>query len=175
MGLFAAKFHSIDLLVDHGEMAREHHYRIDTEWTGNLGTGTSNYRTYGRDHQLSGEGKSGPILGSADPAFRGDRSRYNPEELLVAALSACHMLSFLHLCADLGIVVTAYRDESEGTMAQHEDGSGEFTSVVLKPRVTIADRSRAEETQALHHRAHELCFIARSVNFPVEHRAVVEP
>jgi organic hydroperoxide reductase OsmC/OhrA len=174
VGLLAANFHLIGPQVDHEEMPREHSYRIDTEWTGNLGTGTSHYRAYGRDYQLSGEGKSGPILGSADPAFRGDRSRYNPEELLVAALSACHMLAFLHLCADHGIVVTAYRDEAEGAMAQHEDGSGEFTSVVLKPRVTIADRSRAEETQALHHKAHELCFIARSVNFPVEHRPVVE-
>jgi organic hydroperoxide reductase OsmC/OhrA len=155
-------------------MAREHQYRIETEWTGNQGTGTSNYRAYGRDHELSGDGKSARISGSADQAFRGDPSRYNPEELLVAALSACHMLSFLHLCADHGIVVTAYRDEAEGTMAQHEDGSGEFTSVILKPRVTITDRSRVEETQALHHMAHELCFIARSVNFPVEHRAVVE-
>jgi organic hydroperoxide reductase OsmC/OhrA len=161
-------------LVDDGEMAREHHYRIDTEWTGNLGTGTSGYRTYGRDHQLSGDGKGAPISGSADPAFRGDPSRYNPEELLVAAISACHMLSFLHLCADHGIVVTAYRDEAEGTMAQHEDGSGEFTRVVLNPRVTITDRSHVEETQALHQKAHELCFIARSVSFPVEHRAVVE-
>jgi organic hydroperoxide reductase OsmC/OhrA len=156
------------------KLQKEHRYRIATTWTGNLGTGTSNYRAYGRNHELSGAGKSAPILGSADPHFRGDGARYNPEELLVAALSACHLLSYLHLCADHGIVVTAYRDEAEGTMAQHEDGSGEFTRVILKPRVTIADANRAPEAQALHAKAHELCFIARSVNFPVEHQATIE-
>src|SRR5215471_14353942 len=142
-------------------MEREHRYRIAVNWTGNLGTGTSGYRAYGRNHEISAEGKKAAIPGSSDPHFRGDASRYNPEELLVAALSACHMLSFLHLCADRGIVVTAYRDDAEGTMAEHADGSGEFTKVVLKPRVTIADASRGGELRELHAKAHQLCFIAR--------------
>jgi organic hydroperoxide reductase OsmC/OhrA len=152
-------------------MQRDHRYRITTAWTGNLGTGTSTYRAYGRDHEISGEGKYAPLLGSADRHFRGDASKYNPEELLLAALSTCHMLAYLHLCADRGIVVTDYRDEAEGEMAEHEDGSGEFKRAILRPQVTITDASRAAEAEDLHSRAHELCFIARSVNFPVEHEA----
>jgi organic hydroperoxide reductase OsmC/OhrA len=156
-------------------MEREHQYRIAVDWTGNLGTGTSGYRAYGRNHEISSEGKSAPIPGSSDPHFRGDASKYNPEELLVAALSACHMLSFLHLCADGGIVVTSYRDNPEGVMKEHADGSGEFAKVVLRPRVALADSSRAAELGELHDKAHHLCFIARSVNFPVEHEAAVDP
>ena len=152
-------------------MRREHRYRVTTAWIGNLGTGTSSYRAYGRDHEISGEGKYAPLLGSSDRHFRGDASRYNPEELLVAALSTCHMLAYLHLCADRGIVVTDYRDDADGEMAEHEDGSGEFKRAVLRPRVTISDPSRAAEADALHARAQQLCFIARSVNFPVEHQA----
>ena len=152
-------------------MERERRYRMALDWTGNLGTGTSNYRAYGRNHEIRADGKSAPIPGSSDPHFRGDRSRYNPEELLIAALSACHMLSFLHLCADRGIVVSDYRDEAEGVMMENRDGSGEFAKVVLRPRVTLADGNRTAELPELHDRAHQLCFIARSVNFPVEHEA----
>jgi organic hydroperoxide reductase OsmC/OhrA len=155
------------------DMQPQHEYRITTTWTGNLGTGTSSYRAYARDHEIAGESKYAPLLGSSDRHFRGDASKYNPEELLVAALSACHMLAYLHLCADRGIVVTDYRDDAEGEMAEHADGSGNFTSVILRPRVTITDPGRAAEADALHEQAHELCFIARSVNFPVEHEATV--
>lgn len=151
----------------------QHHYRITTTWTGNRGTGTSAYRAYSRDHEVSGAGKIAPILGSSDPSFRGDASRYNPEELLVAALSQCHMLSYLHLCADAGVVVTAYSDAAEGSMVDHPDGSGEFTQVILRPRVTISDPGRIAEAESLHSRAHALCFIARSVAFPVTHEAVI--
>ena len=150
-------------------MSREHQYRITTTWTGNRGTGTSDYKAYARDHEIFATGKSAPLAGSSDAGFRGDGSRYNPEELLVASLSACHMLWFLHLCADAGIVVTEYRDEASGTMVEHADGGGEFTKVVLRPHVTIADRWRKAEADAQHDRAHHLCFIARSVKFPVEH------
>ena len=153
-------------------MQREHHYRAEVRWTGNLGTGTSDYRAYARDHEVSGAGKSAVVPCSSDPVFRGDASRYNPEELLVASLSACHMLTFLHLCADAGIVVTDYRDDAEGTMIENADGSGQFSSVTLRPRVTIEDASRAGELEPLHQRAGQLCFIARSVNFAVEHEAV---
>jgi organic hydroperoxide reductase OsmC/OhrA len=146
---------------------REHRYSINVTWTGNRGTGTSSYRAYGRDHEISSPGKSASIAGASDPAFRGDPAKYNPEELLVAALSACHMLSMLHLCADAGITVTSYTDDATGIMRQNADGSGEFVQVTLRPRLSLADASRAPELHALHERAHELCFIARSVNFPV--------
>ena len=155
-------------------MAREHRYQLTITWTGNRGTGTSGYRAYGRDHEISAEGKSVKLDGSSDPAFQGDPSRYNPEELLVASLSACHMLWFLHLCSDAGIIVTSYRDDATGVMAQHPDGAGEFTKVTLHPRVAISDASRAADTAALHAKAHHLCYIARSVNFPVEHEPTIE-
>ena len=151
--------------------SKVHRYVVINRWTGNLGSGTSAYTAYGRNHKMAGEGKGAPILGSADPMFRGDASRYNPEELLVCALSACHLLSLLHLCADAGIVVTQYSDQAEGEMAQNPDGSGQFTRAILRPRITITDAARIGDTIALNHRAHEMCFIARSVNFPVD----VEP
>jgi organic hydroperoxide reductase OsmC/OhrA len=150
---------------------RKHRYTTHTEWTGNLGTGTSAYKAYSRDHVTSGAGKSAVIDCSSDPAFRGDPARYNPEELLVAAIANCHMLWVLHLCADAGIVITAYHDDPEGEMVEHPDGSGEFTRVVLHPRMMLADPSRTEEAIAIHDRVHHLCCLARSVNFPVE----VEP
>jgi organic hydroperoxide reductase OsmC/OhrA len=154
-------------------LTREHHYRVTTTWTGNLGTGTSDYGAYSRDHEITIAGKSGPLPGSSDAAFRGDPARYTPEELLVASLSTCHMLWFLHLCADAGIVVTEYKDAATGEMSEHADGSGEFTLVILRPGAVIADPARIAEAMTLHARAHELCFIARSVNFPVQHEPVV--
>ncbi|MDQ2901087.1 MAG: OsmC family protein [Acidobacteriota bacterium] len=155
-------------------MAKEHQFAITTAWTGNAGVGTRDYRSYSRNHEVNAHGKSGPILGSSDPAFRGDDSRYNPEQLLIASLSACHMLWVLHLCADLGIVVTEYSDSASGTMALHPDGSGDFSSVTLRPRMKITDWTRIDEAKALHHQAHRMCFIARSVKFPVEYGPVVE-
>ena len=150
-------------------MKRAHNYHVIVQWTGNDGAGTKTYRSYRRDHVISKDGSS-EIPGSSDPAFRGDPKRYNPEEFLVAALSSCHMLSYLHLCAVNDIVVTDYHDEPHGTMQEFENGAGEFTHVVLRPKVTIAsgDRNKAEK---LHHEAHQMCFIANSVKFPVE----VEP
>ncbi|HZZ64399.1 MAG TPA: OsmC family protein [Candidatus Baltobacteraceae bacterium] len=148
-------------------MHPEHRYTVTTTWTGNLGSGTSSYRSYGRDHEMTASGKARAIAGSSASVFRGDESRYNPEELLVGALSACHMLMFLHLCADARIVVQAYRDEAAGTMRVHPDGAGEFTQVVLRPQVTFEQPADAAQALPLHERAHHLCFIARSVNFPV--------
>ncbi len=141
-----------------------HCYQVRVEWTGNSGTGTSSYRAYKRDHEIGGEGKAQTIFGSSDPAFRGDASRYNPEELLVASLSACHMLWYLHLCADAGIVVTAYRDEAGGEMRDEV-----FQRVILRPEVAITDPARIEQALALHSEAHARCFIAKSVRFPVSH------
>ncbi|ALG72414.1 peroxiredoxin [Azospirillum thiophilum] len=155
---------------------REHRYAVRLDWTGNLGSGTSSYRGYSRDHAL-GAGDKPAIPGSADPAFRGDPARWNPEELLVGALSACHQLWYLHLCAAAGITVTAYADAAEGVMAEEADGAGQFVAVVLRPRVTLAPGSGAadmEKAVALHHEAAEKCFIARSVNFPVRHEPTVE-
>ncbi|WP_138413352.1 OsmC family protein [Sinomonas gamaensis] len=144
----------------------EHHYTVTVTWTGNRGTGTSGYRDYGRQHDVALPGL--PVLpGSADPTFRGDRDRYNPEQLLLAALSQCHMLSYLHVAVLHNVVVTGYTDEAEGTMRLNRDGSGEFTDVVLHPRVQLADEDQRALADSLHDEAHHLCFIARSVNFPV--------
>ncbi len=146
-------------------MTRTHTYAIRTTWTGNRGEGTSSYRAYGRDHDLQADGR--PTLpASSDPAFRGDAARWNPELLLVAALSDCHLLSYLHLCAVNGVVVTSYTDDAAGTMAQVGDG-GRFTEVVLRPVVTVAEESMIAAADALHHDAHRNCFIAASVSFPV--------
>lgn len=152
---------------------REHHYQARVRWTGNLGRGTSTYRDYSRAHEITA-GAAPPIPGSADPAFRGDAARYNPEQLLVGALSACHMLWYLHLCADAGIVVVEYEDEAAGGMNVAADGSGGFAEVVLRPRVTLAHDSDLDAARALHEQAHERCNIARSVNFPVRCDPVVD-
>lgn len=145
---------------------RQHHYPIRMKWTGNTGMGTREYRGYERAHEYSVPGK--PVIpGSSDPAFRGDKTRYNPEELLVMSLSSCHMLWFLHLAAEAGVVVTAYEDEASGTMVEAADTGGHFTEVVLRPRVTFAAPGDQSRAAALHERAHHLCFIANSVNFPV--------
>jgi organic hydroperoxide reductase OsmC/OhrA len=152
---------------------RTHRYVVTNRWTGNLGTGTSNYRAYSRSHELSTPSKSAPIAGSSDPLFRGDPARYNPEELLVGALSACHMLWALHYCADAGIVVTDYVDVAQGEMVERGDGSGEFTKVVLRPRMKIADPARIADAIAVHARVHEVCAIARSVNFSVSCEPVI--
>lgn len=147
-------------------MSKEHIYNTDLVWTGNTGDGTKTYKGYSRAHEISIEGKP-KIVGSSDPHFNGDASRYNPEELLVAALSACHMLYYLHLCADAKVVVVDYQDSAKGVMIETANGSGHFTEVTLKPRVLITKESNAESAKELHHRAHKLCFIANSVNFPV--------
>jgi organic hydroperoxide reductase OsmC/OhrA len=154
-------------------MSRIHHYQTSTTWTGNIGTGTSQYKAYSRDHEITAPKKAAAIQGSSDPLFRGDPARYSPEDLLVGSLSACHMLWVLHLCAMAGIVVTDYSDEAAGEMLEHPDGSGEFTLVTLRPRMTITDGSRIEDALAIHYKAHEFCFVARSMNFPVKHEPSV--
>jgi organic hydroperoxide reductase OsmC/OhrA len=154
-------------------MGPQHNFEILTRWTGNLGTGTSAYGAYSRNHDCQSGGKAGPILGSSAPTFRGDSKRYNPEELLVASLSACHLLWYLHLCADAGVVVVEYVDAAQGTMVVNEDGGGRFTEVVLRPEVTITRADQRKVALDLHQEAHRLCFIANSVNFPVRHIATV--
>jgi organic hydroperoxide reductase OsmC/OhrA len=154
-------------------MGRRHNYQTTVTWTGNAGTGTSGYREYRRAHTISSPGRA-PIAGSADPAFRGDGTDWNPELLLLASLSACHQLWYLHLCADSGIVVESYVDEASGTMEESEDGGGHFVEVMLRPRVRVACDSDKEKAHALHEEAHEKCFIARSVNFPVRCQPVID-
>jgi organic hydroperoxide reductase OsmC/OhrA len=145
---------------------KQHTYEVSVDWTGNDGDGTKTYKGYRRDHRI-GAGAKAEILASSDPTFRGDPSRYNPEELLVASLASCQMLWYLHLCAVNGVNTVGYHDTASGVMRENADGSGEFVSVTLKPRVTIAAGNR-EKALELFHKAHELCFIARSVNFPVQ-------
>jgi organic hydroperoxide reductase OsmC/OhrA len=146
-----------------------HHYKATITWTGNLGSGTSNYRSYDRSHSISVNGKPA-IAGSSDPAFRGDPAKYNPEELLIASLSACHMLWYLHLCAEAGVVVIDYVDTATGVIVETSDGGGHFSQVILYPKVVVSDQSIVDKANELHHKANKLCFIANSCNFPILHR-----
>ncbi|MEO0340552.1 MAG: OsmC family protein [Bacteroidota bacterium] len=146
-----------------------HQYNITNEWTGNLGEGTKTYKTYSRDHVLSSQGKQHQILAASDPSFLGNPKRYNPEELFVASLSACHMLWFLHLCASNNITVISYIDQAEGTMEEQKNGSGRFSKVTLKPRVIIKKADNMDLCSSLHHQANQMCFIANSCNFPIDH------
>ncbi len=152
-------------------MTKEHVYRINTVWTGASQGSTSSYDAYSREYAINIEGKP-PFVGSADPTFRGDASLYNPEDLLLMALSACHMLSYLALCARAGIRVVSYSDAATGKMAQ-KNGKIRFTEVILHPLVTIEVGDDLEKARSLHDNAHHVCFIANSVNFSVLHEAKV--
>lgn len=151
---------------------REHRYQVGLTWE-NATSGTVDYRSYSRDYRLRVAGKP-DLVGSADPTFRGDPARHNPEDLLVGALAACHMLSYLALCARHKVTVTAYRDDASGTMVTDARGAGRFAEVVLRPRVTIAPAGDAALAGSLHERAHRDCFIAASCNFPVRCQPVIE-
>lgn len=150
----------------------EHYYRVAVEWTGNRGGGTTGYRDYGREHVIRSDGKP-DIPGSADAAFLGDAARWNPEDLLVAAASACHKLWYLHLCADAGIRVLAYADQADGTMLD-KPGNGRFKEIILRPQVTIMAGDNRELALRLHHAAHAHCYVANSVNFPIRCEAQIE-
>lgn len=149
---------------------KEHHYSTVLNWTGNTGRGTQSYTSYKRDYIISAPDKI-QIAGSSDPAFRGDPARYNPEELLLASLSSCHMLWYLHLCSAEGVVVMSYTDNAEGLMEETPEGSGMFTSVILNPVVIVQDDSMISKAQELHAEANKKCFIANSCNFPIKHNA----
>lgn len=150
----------------------EHKYHVSVQWTGNKGTGTSGYRDYGRDHIIRAGAK--PIIsGSSDAAFLGDAARWNPEDLLLASASACHELWYLHLCADAGICVLAYVDDAEGTMLDSPE-QGRFTEIVLRPHVVIRAGDDCELAARLHHAAHEKCYVANSVNFPIRCEPTIE-
>jgi organic hydroperoxide reductase OsmC/OhrA len=154
------------------DLRRTHRYDLTMDWTGNRGSGTSGYRDYGRGHTVRADGRP-DLAGSADPVFRGDKTRWNPELELLAALAQCHMLSYLYVCVTAGVVVTAYEDAPYGVMTETGDGGGHFTEVVLRPRVTVAEPGMAEAARGLHGEASRKCFIASSVNFPVRHEPTV--
>lgn len=149
---------------------KKHNYEITVEWTGNKGSGTLNYKSYSRNHKIISNGKYGAINGSSDPSFLGDKTKYNPEDLFLSSLSACHMLWYLHLCSVNKIIVTEYMDNATGIMEETENGSGKFTEVTLNPVVKITDKNMIEKANELHKEANKMCFIANSCNFKIEHK-----
>jgi len=153
-------------------MFGEHRYGLRTTWTGDRGTGTSGYRDYDRSVTIEIEGKP-DLLASSDKPFRGDPSRWNPEDLLLAALSECHLLSYLHACVQAGVVIVGYRDDATGVMVEDGRGGGAFREVVLRPHVVVADETMVDAATSAHAQAQEWCFIANSVNFPVRHEPTV--
>ncbi len=148
---------------------KKHNYEIKVEWTGNEGKGTLNYKSYNRNHKIIANEKYDAINGSSDPSFLGDKSRYNPEDLFLSSLSACHMLWYLHLCSVHKIIVTEYLDNATGIMEETENGSGKFTEVTLNPKVKITDENMIEKANELHEEANKMCFIANSCNFKIGH------
>jgi organic hydroperoxide reductase OsmC/OhrA len=152
---------------------KRHTYAARVTWTGNQGSGTSSYSAYARSHEIGAAGKP-RIAGSSDPGFRGDAARWNPEELLVASLSACHQLWYLHLCAEAGVIIQAYHDDAVGVMLEQSDGAGQFESVTLRPHATLAPGSDAATARRLHDEAARMCFVARSVAFTVLHEPSFE-
>lgn len=150
---------------------KTHQYNCNLKWTGNTGSGTKNYTSYKRDHEISFPHKKQLITASSDTAFLGDPNKLNPEELLVASISSCHMLWYLHLCATKKILVTTYTDQPKGEMTEYPNGSGRFSLVALRPVVTIKNQKNQQQAIELHREAHKMCFIANSCNFPIR----VEP
>ena len=150
-----------------------HSYSLKLDWQGNKGTGTSSYRAYGRDYAVSMDGKP-DMPGTSDPAFLGDPAKHNPEDMFLASVASCHMLWYLHLASSAGIVVTAYEDNAEAEMTMNKDGSGQFSSVTLKPTVTITDASKTELAEKIHGDVGAMCFIARSINAPIYHEATIQ-
>jgi organic hydroperoxide reductase OsmC/OhrA len=152
-------------------MSTLHTYKSKIIWTGNTGMGTTDYKSYHRSHVISIENKA-DIQATSDPAFRGDKTKHNPEDLFLSSLSSCHMLWYLHLCSSAGIVLVAYEDTPIGIMEESDNGSGKFINVTLHPIVTITDISRIKEANALHQEANKMCFIANSCNFNISHEPV---
>jgi organic hydroperoxide reductase OsmC/OhrA len=149
------------------------HYTTRVTWLGNLGSGTETYAGYGRAYRVEVEGKPA-LLGSADPAFRGEADKHNPEQLFLAAISSCHMLTYLALCARSGIRVLDYTDDAQAVLRLEPGGGGAFEQVVLQPRVTVSGHSDVTRAAALHDEAHAHCFIARSCSVPVIHRPSIQ-
>ncbi len=148
---------------------KNHHYKSKIEWTGNTGESTKNYRSYKRSYTISVEGKA-EINGSSDPAFLGNPGLHNPEDLLLASVSSCHLLWYLHFCSVNKILVLEYTDFAEGIMVEEENGSGKFTEITLRPQIIVAEKEMIEKAVELHQKANEYCFIANSMNFEVKHK-----
>ena len=153
-------------------MNTAHNYKLSVKWTGNQGTGTSNYKDFERSYNIQIENKA-DILGSSDPEFRGDKTKHNPEELLLASVSTCHMLWYLHLCSEVKIVVTDYVDNATGILNETENGNGKFSLITLNPTITITENSMIEKATELHKKANEFCFIANSLNFKVDYQPII--
>ncbi len=149
---------------------KEHRYKINNTWTGNHGLGTKNYKSYERSYEII-SGNKKIIQGSSDPAFQGDPTLYNPEELFLASIASCHMLWFLHLCSVNNVIVISYTDNAEGSMEENKNGSGQFSEVILRPKITVKDLQMVELANQLHEKANKMCFIANSCNFPIKHEA----
>ncbi|MCB0712085.1 MAG: OsmC family protein [Ignavibacteriae bacterium] len=149
---------------------KSHEYKVTICWTGNNGSGTSSYADYSRNHNIVVSGKPS-LPASSDTIFRGDGTRHNPEDMLVASLSSCHMLWYLHLCADAGVIVTSYSDEAVGVLSLRDNEPSSFSEVLLRPNVTVKEPEMIDRAMELHAEAHAKCFIANSCNFPVRHEA----
>lgn len=152
---------------------KEHNYEINLRWIGNEGVGTKDYRSYNRNFEVTALHKNHIIEGSSDPSFRGDKSRYNPEDVFVSSISSCHMLWFLHLCSANKLAVLEYTDKATGTMTEAKDGSGRFKEVTLHPTVVVVEEVDLELINKLHAKANKMCFIANSCNFPIYHKPKV--
>ncbi len=153
-------------------MEKTHHYKTSVEWTGNTGAGTNGYRSYNRSHTILADEKK-PIEGSSDPSFLGDIKKYSPEDLFLASVASCHMLWYLHLCSDAGIIITSYIDHATGTMIETNNGGGRSTEITLHPEVMVTQQSMIAAAESLHAKANELCFIANSCNFPIHHQPII--
>lgn len=153
--------------------SKTHRYNAQIAWTGAGEEGTKNYKSYERLYNVNIEGKP-TVAGSSDPSFRGDPVRHNPEDMLVASVSACHMLWYLHLCSVSRVIVTSYIDDAEGVMEEDKRGSGRFTKIILRPRIKITADSDITKAEEAHHKANEMCFIANTLNCPISHEPTIE-
>lgn len=153
-------------------MNTQHNYKLAVKWTGNQGSGTSNFKDFERSYSVIIENKL-PIFGSSDPEFRGDKTKHNPEELLLAAVSSCHMLWYLHLCLEAKIVIIDYVDNATGILQEFENGNGKFTSITLNPCIIVTEKSMIEKAFELHKKANEFCFVSNSLNIEVAHLPII--
>lgn len=152
---------------------KKHTYKAQIDWTGNQGKGTKDYKAYSRDHVIHVANKYDDIQASSDPSFRGNESKYNPEDLFISSLAACHMLWYLHLCSVNQVTIVSYRDTATGTMELDKNGGGKFTEVTLNPEVIVTDSNMLDEANKLHEEANKMCFIANSCNFKIAHAPVI--
>lgn len=151
-------------------MKQEHTYTTRIVWTGDRGEGTTHYHSYDRTWNIAIPGK--PVIEcSNDPLLGGDPSRPNPEDLLISALSACHMLWYLHLASQAEMIVRGYTDQPVAIGETEPDGAGRFLKATLRPHIIVAPGTNLKTADELHPQIHQFCYIARSVCFPIEYQA----